>query len=77
MTRRLITDADEWRHAITDGFTRFEFELEPMGRTRITVGEYYNREFEPQNGGSFDADRIDELGDALKAFAAHSRGDKS
>ena len=77
MTGRLITDADDWNYSIKDGYTRFQFELEPFGRIRLTGGEYYNREFEPQLCGSFTSDAIDGLADFLKAMAARSRGEKN
>lgn len=77
MIRRMITDADDWMYSIHHGHTRFQFELEWAGRIRLTGGEYYMGEFEPQLGGSFAPDAIDRLADHLKAMAAHSRGDKN
>lgn len=77
MTSRLITDAADWNYAINDGFTRFEFVLDPGGRVDLSAGEFYNREFEPQLRGSFSADSIDKLADALKAIAARSRGESN
>lgn len=75
MTGPAITAADERNWSINDGYTRYEFELDPYSR-RVTVtgGEFYNREFEPQLGGSFSLEAIDNLADALKAMVERVRG---
>jgi len=73
--RRLITDADEWTVAIRDGFACLTGELDPGGRIRLMAYEDDETGVTPVFGSMHSPDAIDQFADALKAMAAHARGE--
>lgn len=76
MTRRLITDAEDWTVTIRDGFACLAGELDPTGRIRLTGYEHDETGTTPMFGSMHSPDAIDEFADALKAIAAHARGEQ-
>jgi hypothetical protein len=75
MTRRLITDAEDWTVTLQDGFMALAFELDPSYRIRITGYEHSYDGTDPVYGSGHSLDAIDDLADRLKAMTAHARGD--
>jgi hypothetical protein len=75
MTRRLIADADEWRAVLRDGFACAVAELDPCGRVRLMGYEDDETGVTPVFGSMHSPDAIDQFADALKAIAAHARGE--
>lgn len=77
MTRRLILDAEEWRHSLVDG-RRFAFEPVdgPYGpRVRMTVYEEDGAGgWEAVMGADFSPNAIAECGDYFMQVAAHLEG---
>lgn len=75
MTPPLITDAEDWTAALKDGFMHLHFGLEPGGRIEITGWERTEKGSDLVYRTTHSPKAIDELADALKAMAAHARGE--
>ncbi|WP_280320139.1 hypothetical protein [Nocardia wallacei] len=76
MNRPLITDAEDWKAILRDGFSCQATELDPSGRIRITCFEDDETGVTPVWGSMHSLDAIDHYADALKAIVAHARGVK-
>ena len=76
MTRLLITDAEDWRVALRDGFSCHTAELDPCGRIRFNGYEDDETGITHVFGSMHSLDAIDEYADALKAMVSHARGAK-
>lgn len=77
MAGGMITDAEDWKATLHDGFTHVAFQLDPDARIRIDSFRHDpNGGIVPTHSSTHSATAIDYLADALKRMAAKARGDQ-
>lgn len=72
--RGMITDAEDYRATLRDGFSCAVAELDPCGQIRLLGYEDDETGVTPVYGSMHSLDAIEGFADALKEIVAYARG---